>query len=356
MKRPDGSPRPRPPLPARAAAPGERAFRNEFSWSASRDRLFRECARKYYYAHYGMWGGWRRDAEPRTREIYILKNLKTRQMWAGSVVHDAIRRSLLLLRNGQSVLAVDDILRITRARMRADWLGSKRRQNRVDPKRRLGLLEHAYGLPLAPEDWRAVAGHVEHCLRNFYASPLFRQLARVRPAAWLATEEIRDFQLETGAGRVRVWIQIDGAYRAEDGTLVLLDWWTGRARGESSDDWIQRACRALYAAETWDVPTRRIRLVEFDLGEDQAVDHAVTNADLEAVRAFIGGSVLDMRRLLASPEANGAREEDFPRTPDRRRCLACPFRRPCLEEAPAMASGQTGGEDAAAGAAALLCA
>jgi hypothetical protein len=335
---------------------GAETFRNGFSWSVSRDRLFRECSRKYYYAHYGMWGGWRRDAEPRTREIYILKNLKTRQMWAGTVVHEAVRRSILLLRHGRPVLPVDDILRITRARMRADWIASKRRHNRVDPKRRIGLLEHEYDLPLGADQWRAVAAHVEHCLRNFYASPLFERLTHVSPDSWLAAEEIRDFQLDTGRETVRVWMQIDGAYREGDGTLVVLDWQTGRGRGEAADDWIQRTCRALYAAETWEAPPGRIRLVEFGLAEGQAVDHAVTTADIEAVRAFIGGSVLDMRRLLRDPGANLAREEDFPRTPDRRRCLACPFRRPCREEASAIDSGQPGREGAAAGAAALLCA
>src|SRR5262245_5696181 len=110
-------------------------LQNEFSWSLSRDRVFRDCARKYYYAHYGMWGGWDRRADARTREIYVLKNLKTRQMWAGIVVHDAVRRSIRLLRNGQAVLPADDIVRITLARMRADWVASKRRRNRDDPKR-----------------------------------------------------------------------------------------------------------------------------------------------------------------------------------------------------------------------------
>ena len=52
-----------------ALSPNPRVLRNEFSWSLSRDRVLRECARKYWFTHYGMWGGWQRRADPRTREF-----------------------------------------------------------------------------------------------------------------------------------------------------------------------------------------------------------------------------------------------------------------------------------------------
>ncbi len=65
-------------------------YKNSFSWSKTRDALFQECKRKYYYNHYGSWGGWVLRSDKRTREAYILKNLKTRQMWLGDVVHKAV--------------------------------------------------------------------------------------------------------------------------------------------------------------------------------------------------------------------------------------------------------------------------
>ena len=38
-------------------------FKNEFSWSVSRDSTFRKCQRMYYYQYYGSWGGWNDDAD-----------------------------------------------------------------------------------------------------------------------------------------------------------------------------------------------------------------------------------------------------------------------------------------------------
>src|SRR5213595_837965 len=67
---------------------------NEFSWSRSRDGAFQECKRKYYYHYYGAWGGWDAAASEEVRRLYILKQLASRQQWAGRVVHDAIEMAL----------------------------------------------------------------------------------------------------------------------------------------------------------------------------------------------------------------------------------------------------------------------
>src|SRR5437762_2204447 len=67
---------------------------NEFSWSRSRDGAFQECKRRYFYHYYGAWGGWDAAAAPDVRRLYILKQLASRQQWAGRAVHDAIELAL----------------------------------------------------------------------------------------------------------------------------------------------------------------------------------------------------------------------------------------------------------------------
>jgi len=67
---------------------------NEFSWSRSRDATFQDCRRKYYLHYYGSWGGWDAAVAPDVRRLYILKQLASRQMWAGRIVHDAIEMAL----------------------------------------------------------------------------------------------------------------------------------------------------------------------------------------------------------------------------------------------------------------------
>jgi len=81
----------------------ERILTNDFSWSKSRDDKFRECLRAYYLHYYGSWSGWEPDVSEDIRRLYILKKLSNRYNWAGSVVHDAIRHSLLAIRFGRAV-------------------------------------------------------------------------------------------------------------------------------------------------------------------------------------------------------------------------------------------------------------
>ncbi len=70
-------------------------FKNEFSWSVSRDSLFKECRRKYYYNYYGSWGGWDKNHRDKTtRILYVLKSLQNRWQWKGSTVHHEIEKVL----------------------------------------------------------------------------------------------------------------------------------------------------------------------------------------------------------------------------------------------------------------------
>ena len=76
---------------------------NDFSWSRSRDSTFHECRRRYFYQYYGAWGGWEEGAPVERRRLYILKQLATRQMWAGRTVHEAVEMALHVFREGRDV-------------------------------------------------------------------------------------------------------------------------------------------------------------------------------------------------------------------------------------------------------------
>lgn len=115
-------------------------FKNEFSWSVSRDDIFQKCHRMYYFQYYGSWGGWDIDADNRTRMIYILKQLQNRQMWAGNKEHECIEKTLRKIQDGLWVNegeSIEDILDI----MRKEFKSSKITKYLVDPKT-CALFEH----------------------------------------------------------------------------------------------------------------------------------------------------------------------------------------------------------------------
>ena len=120
---------------------------NEFSWSKSRDEVFRLCPRQYYFNYYGYWGGWEEKAPKRTRQIYILKQLKNRYMCAGEKVHEAIKHTIRNLKRDIAVLEVDRIISITLDQMRKEFRSSREKRYSVSPKS-CALFEHEYGVDL----------------------------------------------------------------------------------------------------------------------------------------------------------------------------------------------------------------
>ena len=153
-------------------------LRNEFSWSKSRDEVFQACPRQYYFNYYAYWGGWEQNAPERTRQIYILKNLKNRHLWRGDTVHQCIKHTLRNLQRGIAVLNVDDIISITINKMRDDFRSSKNKRYLMHPKS-CALFEHEYEVDLPDDEWKKVADEVEQCLRNFYGSEMFDLLRDV---------------------------------------------------------------------------------------------------------------------------------------------------------------------------------
>ena len=171
---------------------GAANFPNEFSWSRSRDSTFQECRRRYYFQYYGSWGGWNAGVDPRTREIYILKQLKSRQMWAGEVVHRCIQRSLENLRSGIEPLPEDRVIAMTLDQMRLEWSRSRKGVYHAQPKA-TALFEHEYKVDVPDEVWKENARHVENCLRTFYRSEIFRDLSGLAREDWIEVEDLSNF-------------------------------------------------------------------------------------------------------------------------------------------------------------------
>lgn len=294
---------------------------NEFSWSVSRDDVFRRCLRRYYYAYYASWGGWAEDAPALTKELYLLKNLKSRPMWVGDLVHRAIRRSLTNLSRGVAVLPPDRVAEITLNLMRNEYRASRRGEYRAS--RRTGLFEHEYDLPVSDEEWRDTAVSLERCLRNFYASSLYRELSTRPKKDFLEVETLSFFTL----GGTRCWVILDLAFRDERG-IVIADWKTGQAEPGGYE--LQLTGYALYAAERWQVEPAEVSLLEYNLFHDKVYRHHADRATVERTASYIQGSIADMKSLLADQADNHPfPEERFGKVEKREVCGDCPFQRVC---------------------------
>jgi hypothetical protein len=302
---------------------------NDFSWSRSRDGVFQECKRRYYYQYYGAWGGWAADAPDDVRRLYILKQLASRQMWAGRIVHDAIEMALNVFRQGGDV-PVEPFIRDAIERMRAEFRSSRAARYREQPKT-LALFEHEYNLDLRDEVWKVLAASVQTCLRNFFGLPLLTEIRRTPPEHWSVEHWSKTFVFEG----TPMWSAPDFGYWTQDGRLALVDWKTG---GGGDGAAFQLGCYALYAAEVLGVAPSGVDLYEVNLREPAVTSHTWSDERLEEVRERIRLSIRGMKSYLKDQDANVGLVVDFEMTENLRSCRWCNFRavcRPELDAAPA---------------------
>jgi hypothetical protein len=302
-----------------------RALTNDFSWSRSRDGTFQECRRKYFYQYYGAWGGWDPSAPPEVRRLYVLKQLQSRQQWAGRTVHDAIEMALHALAEGRAIPAapfVQDVIE----RMRGEWRGSNAGRYRDDPKS-VGLFEHEYRLDLRREQWQAMSRNVATCLTNFFRLPLLDAIRRTAPEHWSIEHWSKVFAFEG----TQVWVAPDFGFWTESGRLALVDWKTGAPKPDAAA--FQLGCYALYAHEVLGVPAAKVDLLQVNLREPAVSQHEWDDDRLEAVREQLRLSVRAMKAYLVDADANVAVIEDFERTEDLRICRWCNFRAVCRPDA-----------------------
>jgi len=297
-------------------------LKNEFSWSKTRDEVFKTCSLQYWFAYYGYWNGWLDKVQERTRQIYILKNLKNRQMWAGEKVHECIQRSLNNIRRGIKVLSVDEIVSITLDQMRAEFRSSRSKNYLKNPKT-CALFEHEYGIEMTDDQWKEIATHVETCLRTFYASDIYDGLKSHPRSGWLEVEEFSSFLLDN----TKINLAIDCAIKEGD-DILIYDWKTGKSISEDLS--IQLCCYALYTIEKWNIAPESLRIIEYNLSFNKATEFSVTRGEAENIKGYIRGSIKDMQSLLTDVGNNIPLEEErFSKVENERISFRCNFRKIC---------------------------
>jgi len=305
---------------------------NDFSWSRSRDNAFQECKRKYYYHYYGAWGGWDAAAAPEVRRLYVLKQLASRQQWAGRVVHDAVEMALHAFAQGRDI-PVEPFIADVIERMRGEWRSSKAGHYHDTPKS-TALFEHEYGVELQPEAWQALSRNVAVCLRNFFHLPLTGEIRKTAPEHWSIEHWSKVFDFEGTA----VWVAPDFGFWTHEERLALVDWKTGGTSADGAA--FQLGCYALYAHDVLGVEPARVDLFEANLRGPEVTPVHWSDERLEAVREQLRLSIRSMKAYLADPEANVAAVADFEKTEDLRICRWCNFRAVCRPELGARGGGE----------------
>ena len=230
-------------------------FKNEFTWSVSREQLFRHCPRAYYYNYYGSWGGWNKDAPARTRQLYILKNIKTMILWSGSIVHDTIKEVLDEYARSQRMPTLPQLQEHARQKMRAGWVESTSKTWKKYPKKtNLFELFYGNGKSLPAEMTSKIKTRIFDALANFYQCAVVKEILATPYLQWKPVDVLDSFKVN----EFKIWCAIDFAYIDSSQILNIIDWKTGQEHRETLRQ--QLGCYAIYAMEKWQLPIERISL------------------------------------------------------------------------------------------------
>jgi hypothetical protein len=303
-------------------------FKNEFSWSTSRDALFEECKRKYYYNYYGSWGGWERGkADDVTRTLYVLKQLKSRWQWKGTIVHNEIARILKQLVSTGKLTPIEASLSRVTDLMREEFRYSRDGSYwEKDGGLRdvTSLFEHEYKVSIPDEDWKKIHEEVIGCIRNFYKSDVLEKVRNLDKKAILSIDSITPTLFSFNDEKI--YVNLDLAYRIEN-KIEIVDWKTGVGESEP----LQFVVYTIYAKEVLGIPLEKISVIEYNLLTEQKIVHKFSPDNIKEAKEHINKSIASMKSCLRNPLENTAVMTDFSRTEDERKCEFCNFKKICFD-------------------------
>jgi len=305
-----------------------KTLKSELTWSFSRDRLFQDCRRAYFYHYYASWGGWNVNAEEFSRKAYILKNIRNIDAWIGDIVHQIIKWVLenkkadtaSLFAKGRDV-SYEEACGKAKHLLMKTWEQSRSQMWKENVKQNLNLLEHYYKREPNREELTAKLQKVTTSLRSFYDSGLLEIFNNIGQDKFLKLDELDSFEFDG----VKVFAIPDFAVKNDK--FTLYDWKTGKP---SDKDVFQLSCYVLYAMDKWGLAPEQIAIVPVYLAEEKTAVSPIKAIDIDKVKEHIRGSIDEMKSVLLDIDENKADISRCPKTDTSWRCKNCKFQEICV--------------------------
>lgn len=304
-------------------------YRLPFSWSHSRDQLFRLCQRHYYWRYYAPYGGNSPEEDGDRVLYYLLGWLTSIPALIGSTVHSVARDALTAARAGRpweaGVYTATAEMLLRRSLIRSQKICEH--PTVVVQRQTVLLLEHYYHQPL---DVTQALASVRDYTKALLAHPAF-QRALADAQYLMLVDEVRRFDV----GGVPVFCVPDVLMKSPDGSYWLVDWKTGSAVAENLEvARTQLALYALYLRQVEGARSEAIHCEVADLSHGAVYQWHLTAAQLEEAQERVIRSVAEMQQRLRDIAANQAHRDDYPQTSlsvtADSPCARCAFRKACF--------------------------
>ncbi|TBL80863.1 PD-(D/E)XK nuclease family protein [Paenibacillus thalictri] len=300
----------------------------EWSWSQTRDTIFQECQRKYYYQYYASHNGWLRDSPEEAKSAYRLKQLANLYILFGDALHQLLERvlkeSLKLNKLTVNVSILEQQLRnylnraFTDSRNMSQWLQA--------PKKSMMLHEMYYEGRLPQNRVIKVNERIKQCVENLRNCRSLQDLL-LKDNRIVEVEQLNTFQVED----TPVFVKLDVLYHLQsEDRWVIVDWKTGLEDEENEE---QLLLYALFLNNKYQVPIDKAEIRLEYLLTGQYKSYQVDGSKVDRVTERVKQSVSQMQLLLEDAKRNKPYPQDrFPTSPAKMKCRGCNFRDLCTDK------------------------
>ncbi len=306
-----------------------------FQWSFTTDKLSRRCQRQLFFseiaAHHSPKEAWRREA-------FILKQLKSLEMWRGTVIHEGIQHYLVPALKKGDALDWNQLAEQTVQRAVAQLAFSEQKRYR-EPGIAKGkhenfcaLIPHETGKGVSKEEFDEVCAKIRtafqrlETLSDLWRILLGRKDCEAEKKIWVEFDE------------VKIMVQIDLLFERSLGHPTIIDWKSYELGGDTD----ARLQTALYGWALWKSKLfddlhkpENIELFECQVQDGVVIKHECSLEVFDELEDHLYRSLNRIFSLCRSKKLSDARLQDFAFTDNPNNCEHCAFRQLCIERASA---------------------
>jgi hypothetical protein len=300
-----------------------------FKWSFSADRCARRCQRQFFLQHVAAWHNAR---DPVRREAFLLKQVKTLELWQGSLVHRGIE--LYVVPHLQQHTSVDwpQVIQQTIALARRQFAFSAQRRYREAgmSKTRAGddycaLRGHETGEGVSAAALDTVIDTVRQSLTNLAEMPELWAHVRGHGKYW------PELGVRVTYDAVHIEAHIDLLFFRAYGKPTIIDWKVSETIGGGETD-VQTALYAwtLCQHPKWGVSRAEdCELFEVQLLSKMVLRHAADAAVFDRLEDHIYRSLSTMQAMGMGDKYDLTNIERYDFAANPNSCAYCPVRTLC---------------------------
>lgn len=297
----------------------------ELSWSISRDKIFRECKRQYYYHYYGSHNGWLDDVTEETKQIYRLKHLTNLYLIFGESIHFIAENSINQWRLLKEFPKREELIASCKKNLNDAFKDSHLRSKWIDrPKKSLMLHEMYYDDRLPEKRTNDIRERLEPCIDNLIKSRTIRDITLTQDSSIMEVEQLKTFYILDD----KLFVKLDLLYQDPIGRYVITDWKTGK---EDENNQAQTLFYALYFKNQFpNVSLQQLRIRLEYLKDGECTEFEPTEEMLRWAKQQVIDSIEDMRLFIEDDNLNKPKHiEEFYPEPNKKACSSCNYREVC---------------------------